>query len=211
MLSLQLELEVAASKRFLWRLVAFGLPMPAVPEPQKAESDATHPEIAKAALKILVQHLESIEASVAVRARTRETGHVALANKLARITWAVMTTGETIRMEIIRGQHGAAPFAARLARSFGAFEFGKRENRREGRYGRNRKPRIPRLVSRASRLAPLIGTFAPRTSPRPAGQKAPAIGPDISASRRSKRQKKHLPSGPSTYDAIFNLVRLDWR
>ena len=70
-LSLQLELEVA-SKRFLWRLVAFGLPMPAVPEPQKAESDATLPEIAKAALKILVQHLESIEASVAVRAVDRD-------------------------------------------------------------------------------------------------------------------------------------------
>jgi len=64
-LSLQLELEVA-SKRFLWRLVAFGLPMPAVPEPQKAESDATLPEIAKAALTILVQHLEAIEASIAV-------------------------------------------------------------------------------------------------------------------------------------------------
>jgi hypothetical protein len=31
-LSLQHELEVAASKRFLWRLVAFGLPISAVPE-----------------------------------------------------------------------------------------------------------------------------------------------------------------------------------
>jgi transposase len=33
---------------------------------EKAESDATLPEIAKAALKILVQHLEAIEASIAV-------------------------------------------------------------------------------------------------------------------------------------------------
>ena len=31
-LSLQHELEVAASKRFLWRLVAFGLPISAVPK-----------------------------------------------------------------------------------------------------------------------------------------------------------------------------------
>jgi transposase len=33
---------------------------------EKAESDATLPEIAKAALKILVQHLEAVEASIAV-------------------------------------------------------------------------------------------------------------------------------------------------
>ena len=241
---------------------------------EKAESDATLPEIAKAALKILVQHLEAIEASIAVLDQEIAAVHtqspvsrllasipgigkitasaivasvpdpsifksgrdfsawlgmtprqnssggkeklgsitkqgnrylrrllvlgatsllrvvgkrkgalrdwlvallarkparlvtVALANKLARILWAVMRRARRFEWKYSR-EHRAAPFAASLERSFNGFEFGKREKRRDDRYGHNRRPRTPRLVSRASKLAPLIGTFAPRTSSRP--------------------------------------------
>ena len=94
----------------------------------------------------------------ASRAQAREARHGALANKLARITWAIMTTGEPFRIETFAKAYSPSePTSLRRIRRVRVWQA---RNRRDERRGSIPKTKDTPFYDMSVEIVPLIGTFA---------------------------------------------------